>query len=233
MTAVALALWLVIHAMERMEDMAWQRPLGAALLHRLRHGANRPMERQVTDGGGWLGMQLPRASRHRRRAGVWAFVPRPPIIGIFLLTDHLCSSSLVRDGWDELQDLALPPRRALPAAHRTEHAHYPWSGELPGTNARVSSGRLGTRMRPAGAGAVAAAGHLAGDTPPGRGGNGTGAVVTLEQRRTRPCARGAGQDRSPRPSEDCETSFTPRIVGGAQNGGRPGWATCSATGAGR
>ena len=54
LVTAALALWLVIHAMERMEDMAWQRPLGAALLFiAFVTGANRLMEGQVTDGGGW------------------------------------------------------------------------------------------------------------------------------------------------------------------------------------
>ena len=102
LVTAALALWLVIHAMERMEDMAWQRPLGAALLFiAFVTGANRLMEGQVTDGGGWLGMQLSQGIDDIAGGfGVWAFVAAATIIGIFLLTDQLLIE-LVRDGWDD------------------------------------------------------------------------------------------------------------------------------------
>ncbi|MCB0070046.1 MAG: DNA translocase FtsK 4TM domain-containing protein [Caldilineaceae bacterium] len=214
LVTAALALWLVIHAMERMEDMAWQRPLGAALLFiAFVTGANRLMEGQVTDGGGWLGMQLSQGIDDIAGGfGVWAFVATATVIGIFLLTDQLLIE-LVRDGWDELQDWryrrgerSLPPiepSTPIPSGELPWHKRLreQWDDFL----VRMRPAPVRERSQPPVISAAPAGPRMVEPAPSSPRSNG-GAT------RTAPAA--PAKTVTP-PKEDGDI-LTPRIVGGAQ-----------------
>ncbi len=101
----AIGLWLVIHAVERMPDMSWQRPVGVALLFlAFITGAALTFSPAQPYGGGWLGSQIAGQLEPAITAGgTWALVTLLSIAGIALLADRF----IVESGlliWDTIQD---------------------------------------------------------------------------------------------------------------------------------
>ncbi len=119
----AVGLWLVIHAVERMPDMSWQRPVGVALLFvAFITGAALPFSPTEPYDGGWLGSQIAGLLEPAITAGgTWALVTLLSIAGIALLADRF----IVESGlliWDTVQDLALPASRSKDAADSSRRA---------------------------------------------------------------------------------------------------------------
>jgi S-DNA-T family DNA segregation ATPase FtsK/SpoIIIE len=101
----AIGLWLVIHAVERMHDMSWQRPVGVALLFvAFITGAALTLSTTSSDGGGWLGSQIVGQLEPAITAGgTWALVTLLSIAGIVLLADRFIVDSGLQI-WDMIQD---------------------------------------------------------------------------------------------------------------------------------
>ena len=85
----AIGLWLVVHAIERMEDMSWQRPLGIGLLFIAFITAASLMS-SAGEGGGWLGDQLVDFLQETIGAGgAWAMITFVLMAGVVFLADRL------------------------------------------------------------------------------------------------------------------------------------------------
>ncbi len=156
----ALGLWMVIHAIERMPDLPWQRPAGFALLFlAFITGAALLIPEQSVESGGWLGDQTAALlSDTVTPIGAWAFVTFIAIAGILLLTDRLLIDGIL-DGWDAIRgvNVGRPVQEGLPQPPPVPLAtgEIPWwkrlrermSGVKPGGRSR-SDDTLGADMAP-------------------------------------------------------------------------------------
>ncbi|MEM7531441.1 MAG: DNA translocase FtsK [Chloroflexota bacterium] len=98
----ALSLWLIIHAIERMQDIAWQRPVGAALIFvayitgatlLLPQGARITAVSQGS-AGGWVGLQLAEILQNMLSlGGAWALTTFVAIAGILLVAEELLAQA--------------------------------------------------------------------------------------------------------------------------------------------
>jgi S-DNA-T family DNA segregation ATPase FtsK/SpoIIIE len=113
----ALGLWMVIHAIERMPDLPWQRPAGFALLFlAFITGAALLVPENSMANGGWLGDLVGSVlSDTVTPIGGWAFVTFIAIGGILLLTDRILIDGVL-DVWDAIrgEGVGRPAQEGLP-----------------------------------------------------------------------------------------------------------------------
>lgn len=132
----ALGLWTVIRAIERMDNLAWQRPVGLGLLLlALIIGATllvprelRPAVAEQGEAGGLLGLALANVLEDAlSRWGAWSFVTFLTVSGIIFLSDrYLIDMGLqlwyaVSDWWQQRSLVVYPPdinpNVPLPSGH--------------------------------------------------------------------------------------------------------------------
>ena len=141
----ALGLWMVIHAIERMPDLPWERPAGFALLFlAFITGAALLIPEQSIASGGWLGDQTAALlSDTVTPIGAWAFVTFIAIAGILLLTDRILIDGIL-DAWDAVRGAGAgrPAQAGLPQPPPVPLAsgEIPWWKRLRERMAGVKSG---------------------------------------------------------------------------------------------
>ncbi|NJN83212.1 MAG: DNA translocase FtsK, partial [Caldilineaceae bacterium] len=113
----AIGLWMVIRAIERMDDLPWQRPVGLLLLFvAYLMGVTLYRSAEQPDAGGWTGRVLSDTiSLALGSWGAWAFVAFLAFTGVVLLADQLLVKggpdlwNRMREGWFRMQDARSQP----------------------------------------------------------------------------------------------------------------------------
>ncbi len=227
-----VGLWMVIRAIEKMPDLAWQRPLGLGLLFLayitgvglLFDPATRRNLSEAGEAGGWLGLQLTNGFADLLSpAGAWIVVAITAGLGIFLLTGTLLIQGagflwLLWDDWRFQRSQAAA--RALPISPIPPiQPQLPMpSGELPWWKRlrEQMAGLLNRRPLPP------VIGRNSGPVSSGTNGGAANRVDPLPARGAAPADRSAqsgppaalARSAPTQPSEG--SALTPRIVGGHQ-----------------